>query len=118
MRVVAILATYNEERFIASCLENLFRQGIHAYLVDNDSTDETVAIARRHLGRGLLGVENFPRDGVYRWSSVFRRKEQLAAALEPTGSCTLMPTKFIRRRDPEPPLPTSSRKSRGRAITL
>lgn len=82
MRVVAILATYNEERFITPCLENLFRQGIRAYLIDNDSTDQTVAIARRYLGRGLLGIENFPRDGVYRWSSILRRKEQLAATLE------------------------------------
>lgn len=82
MRVVAILATYNEERFVASCLENLFRQGIEAYLIDNESTDQTVAIATRYLGRGLLGVENFPRDGVYRWSSILRRKEQLAATIE------------------------------------
>lgn len=82
MRVVAILATYNEERFIAACLENLFRQGVEAYLIDNDSTDQTVATAGRYLGRGLIGVENFPRDGVYRWSSILRRKEQLAAAIE------------------------------------
>jgi glycosyltransferase involved in cell wall biosynthesis len=82
MRVVAILATYNEERFIAPCLENLFRQGIQAYLIDNVSTDQTVAIARRHLGRGLLGVENFPREGVNRWSSILRRKEPLAATIE------------------------------------
>jgi glycosyltransferase involved in cell wall biosynthesis len=82
MRVVAILATYNEERFIAACLENHFRQGIQVYLIDNDSTDQTVAIARRYLSRGLLGVETFPRDGIYRWSSILRRKEQLAATLE------------------------------------
>ena len=82
MRVVAILATYNEERFIAPCLENLFRQGIQVYLIDNASTDGTVDIARRYLGRGLLGIENFPRDGVYRWTSILQRKEQLAAALE------------------------------------
>src|SRR5215216_2378158 len=82
MRVVAILATYNEERFIAPCLESLFRQGIRAYLIDNDSTDQTVAIARRYLGRGLLGVENFPRDGTFNWSSLLKRKEQLAATIE------------------------------------
>src|SRR4030095_2232430 len=82
MRVVAILAAYNEERFIAPCLENLFRQGIQAYLIDNDSTDQTVAIARRFLGRGLLGVEAFPRNGVYKWTSILKRKEQLAATIE------------------------------------
>lgn len=82
MRVVAILATYNEERFIAACLESLFRQGIQAYLIDNDSTDRTVAIARRYIGRGLLGVENFASEGTYRWSSLLQRKEQLAATIE------------------------------------
>lgn len=82
MRVVAILATYNEERFISDCLENLFRQGIQVYLIDNESTDQTVAIASRYLNKGLLGIENFTRDGVYRWSSILERKEQLAATLE------------------------------------
>ncbi|HEX8673602.1 MAG TPA: glycosyltransferase family A protein [Longimicrobium sp.] len=82
MRVVAILATYNEERFIEPCLESLFEQGIQAYLVDNDSTDRTVAIASRYLGRGLLGVERFPRDGIYRWSSLLERKAQIAATLD------------------------------------
>jgi len=82
MRVVAILATYNEERFIVPCLENLFRQGIQVYLIDNESTDQTVAIAQPYLGRGLIGVENFPRDGVYRWSSILKRKEELASTLE------------------------------------
>ena len=60
MRVVAILATYNEERFIAPCLENLFRQGIQAYLIDNDSRDQTVAIARRYLGRGRAAYVEKP----------------------------------------------------------
>jgi glycosyltransferase involved in cell wall biosynthesis len=82
MRVVAILATYNEERFIASCLENLFRQGVQAYLIDNDSTDQTVALARRYLGQGLIDIENFPHDGIFRWSSILRRKEELAATIE------------------------------------
>src|SRR2546423_11089630 len=82
MRVVAILATYNEERFIAGCLENLFRQNIQAYLIDNDSTDQTVEIARRYLGRGLIGIEKLPRNGTFGWSSILKRKEQLAATLE------------------------------------
>src|SRR5262245_57144344 len=82
MRVIVILATYNEERFIAPCLEILFREGIQAYLIDNDSTDQTVAIAKRYLGRGLLGIENFPHDGTFRWSCILKRKEQLAATLD------------------------------------
>jgi glycosyltransferase involved in cell wall biosynthesis len=81
MRVIAMLATYNEERFVANCLENLFRQGIDVYLMDNDSTDQTVAIARRYEGRGLIGVERYAREGVFRSWPILKRKEQLAAEL-------------------------------------
>lgn len=83
MRVIAIIAAYNEERFIAACLENLFRQGVEAYLIDNCSTDETLPIARRYIGHGLLGIESFPRmDGMYNWRALLTRKEELAATLE------------------------------------
>ncbi len=79
MRIVAILASYNERRFIGACLDHLHAQGVETYLVDNCSSDETVAIAERRLGRGLIGIEEFPRDGVYDWRGLLRRKEQLAA---------------------------------------
>jgi glycosyltransferase involved in cell wall biosynthesis len=83
MRVIAIIAAYNEERFIAVCLEHLFRQGAEAYLIDNCSTDQTVAIANRYLGRGLVGLESFPRAaGRYNWRALLMRKEELAATLE------------------------------------
>jgi len=82
MRALAILATFNEERFIAQCLEHLFAHGVEAYLCDNESTDRTVAIAERYLGAGLRGVERLPRDGVYRWRRILQRKEQIAAELE------------------------------------
>jgi hypothetical protein len=81
MRVLAILATYNEERFIGGCLEHLFSQGVEAYLIDNQSTDDTVAIASRYLGAGLRGIEQFPRDGIYRWRRILRRKAALASEL-------------------------------------
>lgn len=81
LHVVAILATYNEERFIAGCLENLIRQGVDIYLIDNSSTDHTVDIASQYLGRGLINIENFPRSDQYSWRPILERKEQLAATL-------------------------------------
>lgn len=81
MRVIAILATFNEERFIANCLENLFRQGVETYLIDNESTDQTVAIARRYLHRGLIGIQTLSRAGVFRLREQLQCKEELAAAL-------------------------------------
>jgi glycosyltransferase involved in cell wall biosynthesis len=82
MRIISILATYNEERFIAGCLENLIRQGLQVYLVDNESTDSTVAIAERYSGRGLIGIETLPRTEVFSLRQQLARKETLAAALD------------------------------------
>jgi len=81
MRALAIITTYNEERFIGGCLEHLFAQGVEAYLCDNESADATVEIARRYLGAGLRGIEHLPRDGVYRWRQILHRKEELASEL-------------------------------------
>jgi hypothetical protein len=82
LRVIALLATHNEERFIVPCLEHLVRHGIEAYVVDNESEDGTVPLAREFLGRGLAGIETFPRGGVYPWRMILRRKEELAATLD------------------------------------
>jgi glycosyltransferase involved in cell wall biosynthesis len=82
MRVVALLATYNEERFVAGCVENLIRQGLQVYLIDNESTDDTVAIAERYAGRGLIGIETLPRAGVFSLRQQCARKETLAATLD------------------------------------
>jgi Sulfotransferase family/Glycosyl transferase family 2 len=83
MRVVAILAAYNEEHFVAACLDHLIEQGVEAYLIDNCSTDRTVEIAERYLGRGLIDIETFPRnEGIYKWEAILRRKEELAASLD------------------------------------
>jgi glycosyltransferase involved in cell wall biosynthesis len=82
LRIVAILATYNEERFIAGCLDHLLSQGVEAYVCDNDSTDATVAIASRYLGAGVRGIERLPRDGTFRWRRILERKEELAAELD------------------------------------
>lgn len=82
MRVVAILATYNEERFIGPCLEHLFAQGVDVYLIDNESSDRTVEIARAYLGRGLIAVETLRRREFSDLRSRLRRKEDLTLTLD------------------------------------
>jgi hypothetical protein len=81
VRVVALIASYNERRFIGPCLAHLRTQGVESYLIDNGSTDETVKIAEGFLGRGLIGIEQYPRDGFYDWRGLLRRKEEVAAEL-------------------------------------
>jgi len=82
MRVVAILASYNEELYIRACFDNFIAQGCEIYLIDNDSTDATVEIAREYLGKGLINIEHYPRDGVYRWHPILLRKEEIADELK------------------------------------
>ncbi len=82
MKIVAILQTYNEQRFIGGCLDHLADQGLSAYLVDNESSDETVAIAERRLGRNLLGIETLKRDGSYALENQLARKEELVQTLD------------------------------------
>jgi glycosyltransferase involved in cell wall biosynthesis len=82
VKIVAILQTYNEQRFIGDCLDHLAEQGISAYLVDNESTDDTVAIAERRLGRNLIGIETLPRDGHFALRKQLTRKQELAQSLD------------------------------------
>lgn len=82
LRVVAVLATRNEERFIAACLQNLFQQGVQVYLCDNESTDRTAEIAKRYSGAGLIGFETIQYDGTFGWERILRRKEALFRTLE------------------------------------
>jgi glycosyltransferase involved in cell wall biosynthesis len=82
VRIIAMLQTYNEQRFIAGCIEHLHGQGVEVYLIDNESTDETVAIAERYHGRGLAGIETLARDGVFSLEAQCARQEELAMTLE------------------------------------
>ena len=82
MKIVAIVASYNEQRFIRACLEHYLQQGIDVYLLDNDSTDDTLAIAREYLDRNVIGIERIPRHGMYQWQKILMRKEQLADEIE------------------------------------
>jgi glycosyltransferase involved in cell wall biosynthesis len=82
VHVIAIVAAWNEERFVGPFLEHMAAQGVETYLIDNESTDRTVEIAESFRGRGLAGLETLPRHGQYRWRAILERKEELAQALD------------------------------------
>jgi hypothetical protein len=82
-RVIAIISVFNEADIIEPVLDHLTSNGIWSYLIDNGSTDETVAAAARWLGRGLLGIEKLanPADGKTSWRAILARKLELAREL-------------------------------------
>ncbi len=82
MRIVAILATYNEERFLRACLEHYLQQGLEVFILDNESSDDSLGIASDYLDRHVIGIETIPRNGTYHWMKILRRKEELADEID------------------------------------
>jgi glycosyltransferase involved in cell wall biosynthesis len=85
-RVVALISSYNEEDIISQVIGHLIKSGVHVYLIDNQSTDDTVKEATKWLGNGLIRIEEFPNRSLtnaiandkYDWTGILRRKEELA----------------------------------------
>ena len=83
-RVVAFMTAYNEADIIFHSVSRLIQQGVDVYLIDNWSTDGTVAAVESLLGKGLIGIEHFPVDGntgTYDWSKLLARIEELARTI-------------------------------------
>jgi GT2 family glycosyltransferase len=81
-RVLALLTTNNDERFVGNCLTHLIAQGLRVQLIDHESTDHTVAMAEKFHGRGLLGIESLSRDGECCLREQLARKEDLAQEMD------------------------------------
>jgi len=73
LRAVAVLCARNEELHIKSALGDLIDEGLEVVLIDHESSDRTVAIARGFLGRGLLSIEHLA------WTGRFSLTQQLEA---------------------------------------
>ncbi len=82
LRVIALISAYNEEALIGACIDHLVGQGLDVFVIDNESTDRTAAIARQYEGRGVIGVETQHRRGVFSVVTLLRRKEELATELD------------------------------------
>ena len=87
-RIVAIVSAFNEDDIIGPALAHLVAQGASVYLLDDGSTDRTVANATEAAGSALIGVETLPPvaredgTGAYSWSRILDRKAQLAHTLD------------------------------------
>jgi len=58
-----IIRTKNEEKWIGRCLESVFSQKVDAeievVLVDNNSTDHTIEVAKRYPVNQFINIDNF-----------------------------------------------------------
>jgi len=77
----AILAVRDEAVHISRMLDDYIDQGIDVVVIDNGSTDDTLAICRPYLGRGLLAIEHQPWQGVFDLSAQLAAKQAVVAKL-------------------------------------
>lgn len=83
-RVVALMTAYNEKDIVIHSIKRLVDGGIDVYLIDNWSTDGTVAAVAPMLGKGVIGIERFPVDkspSTYDWASLLKRVEELTRTI-------------------------------------
>ena len=84
MKILAIICAYNEGDIVQSVIGELIGHGVDVYLMDNNSTDNTVDQAKKWLGRGLIHIEKFPQDAEYPerninefvWTDILNRKDR------------------------------------------
>ncbi len=82
MRIVALLAIRNEELYLERCIEHLISQGIEICIIDNDSTDHSLQIARSHLGAGVCCIERLPYQGFFDERAKMSLKAKLAQEIK------------------------------------
>jgi hypothetical protein len=85
--VVAIVAAYNEGDIIGQCVAALIDEGVQVCVLDDSSTDNTVAEVEPYLGRGVLKIERLtvqqqPSTAEFQWERILQRKEELAQELD------------------------------------
>jgi hypothetical protein len=84
-RVIALVSSYNEEDVIVPMVEQMHREGVDVYIIDNWSTDGSYEKAQALLGKGVIGLERFPAEGpslTYDLRDVLKRKEDLSRELK------------------------------------
>jgi len=59
MKIVAMIAVFNDEDFIQEVIEHNISQGLELVILDNGSTDKTFQICQKFLDKGVLKLFQF-----------------------------------------------------------
>lgn len=81
-RVVALLTCRNESLYLSRCLNHLCKQGIETCLIDNESTDTSVNIAKKFSKKGVFRIETQTYPGYFDLVAQLQLKEKLAKEID------------------------------------
>ena len=81
MHICALIGTRNEELYLPYLIPYLVNQDIDVILIDNESTDDTLPIARSFLGRGVLDIVQLSFKGYFALRDQLHKKQEIAKRL-------------------------------------
>jgi hypothetical protein len=85
-KVIALMATYNEEDIVRQSIIKLVNQGINVYVIDNWSTDSTYQILKELESKKIIeGSERFPPEGPNQYFEnvkIYEREGEVAKNLK------------------------------------
>ena len=81
-RVVALLTCRNESLYLERSLQHLYEQGIETCFIDNESTDNSLEIAKRFKRKGVFMIEKQPFPGYFDLVEQLKIKERLISEID------------------------------------
>ncbi|HMO05624.1 MAG TPA: glycosyltransferase family 2 protein [Kiritimatiellia bacterium] len=81
-RVVAILCVRDEAMMLRHSLAHLHREGIDFHIMNDNSNDESIAIAESFAGRGLVGISSLPPSPFFDLGRCLAYKEEVSRTLD------------------------------------
>jgi len=76
--VLGIVCTHNAQHYIKTFLEYYFNHGIDIYLIDNESTDYTLSIAKNYLNKNNLFIDTYKFTENFELYNILEFKEIIA----------------------------------------
>lgn len=95
LRIVGILPVYNEADIVDQSIAHMTKQGIRLVVIDNGSTDGSLAIERKFLGKGVLEVRVVPPDPYYDLKQVLSEGYDLSLKYSPDWLVHVNADEFI-----------------------
>jgi len=94
MKLVGMMATYNDEDIIKEVIEYYLSQDVHLVILDHMSTDNTFDICDGFASAGKISLERYP-SRMWEWGSMKRALYDLALRQQPDWVLLLGSDEFI-----------------------